>query len=71
MIADNEKKNDYETALSYNEKILALDPTNAQAIENQKALIPNKMKVKDNKQKIKTDTTKEKLTPAKTKVKGK
>lgn len=71
MIAYYYKKNDYATALSYNEKILALDPTNAQAIENQKALIPNKMKVKDNKQKIKTDTTKEKLTPAKTKVKGK
>ena len=77
MIAYYYKKNDYATALSFNEKILALDPTNTQAIENKKALTAAlngpkpKVKVDDNKVKAKTDTSKEKVTPTKTKVKQK
>jgi tetratricopeptide (TPR) repeat protein len=54
-------KKDKATALSYNDKILAIDPTNAQAIANKAALTaPVKVKVQDNK-----------VTPTKTKVKGK
>jgi len=74
MIAYYYKKNDYATALSYVDKILALDPTNAQALENRKALSsPRKVKTKEDegKTKIKTETGKQKVTPAKTKVKGK
>jgi len=65
-------KKDKIMAISYNDKILAIDPTNSQALTNQKALTaPMKVKVDDNKTKIKTDTSKEKITPTKTKVKGK
>ena len=76
MIAYYYKKNDFATALSYVDKILALDPTNAQALENKVALqrainSPTKVKVKDDKEKIKTDTSKVKVTPTKAKVKGK
>jgi hypothetical protein len=53
------------------EKILELDPNDAMAIANQKALKGIKVKVDDDKQKVKTDSTKEKTTPSKTKVKGK
>ncbi len=54
-------KKDKATALSYNDKILAIDPTNAQAIANKAALTaPVKVKVQDNK-----------VTPTKTKVKEK
>ena len=43
-------KKDKATALSYNNKILAIDPTNAQAIANKAALTaPVKVKVQDNK----------------------
>lgn len=43
-------KKDKATALSYNDKILAIDPTNAQAIANKAALTaPVKVKVQDNK----------------------
>lgn len=43
-------KKDKATALSYNDKILAIDPTNAQAIKNKAALTaPVKVKVQDNK----------------------
>ena len=76
MIAYYYKNKDYVSALSWNEKILALDPTNAQALENQKALTlalnaKTKVKSDDNKTKTKTDSTKEKIIPTKTKVKGK
>ena len=65
-------KKDKIMAISYNDKILAVDPTNVQALTNQKALTaPMKVKVDDNKTKIKTDTTKQKVSPTKTKVKGK
>ncbi len=54
-------KKDKATALSYNDKILAIDPTNAQAIANKAALTaPVKVKAQDNK-----------VTPTKTKVKEK
>lgn len=70
MIAYYYKKNDYPTALSYVDKILALDPTNTQAIENQKALQNAiKIKTKGDETKVKTETSKEKVTPNKTKVK--
>lgn len=43
-------KKDKATALSYNDKILAIDPTNTQAIANKAALTaPVKVKVQDNK----------------------
>lgn len=43
-------KKDKATAITYNDKILAIDPTNAQAIANDKALKqPTKVKVQDNK----------------------
>ena len=72
MVAYYYKKNDYATAISYVEKILALDPTNAQALENRKALLSaTKVKTKGDETKIKTPTTKEKITQAKVKVKGK
>ena len=66
-------KKDKATAISYNDKILAIDPTNAQALANDKALKqpPVKVKVEDNKTKIKTPATKEKVKPEKKKVKGK
>ncbi|MBA2250983.1 MAG: tetratricopeptide repeat protein [Chitinophagaceae bacterium] len=58
-------KNDRATALQYTQKILLVDPTNAQAMENEKALMsPSKTKNK-------TNDTKEKVTPSKTKVKDK
>jgi len=65
-------KKDKAMAISYNDKILVIDPTNAQALQNRDALNKQpKVKVEDNKTKIKTDTSKEKITPTKTKVKGK
>ena len=65
-------KKDKITAITFNEKILAIDPTNVQALENQKALTaPIKVKSDDNKTKTKTETTKEKVTQKKAKVKGK
>lgn len=68
-------KKDKAKAITYNGKILAIDPTNTQALANDKALrsAPAKVKVKveENKTKIKTDTSKQKITPSKTKVKGK
>ncbi|MEO6455761.1 MAG: tetratricopeptide repeat protein [Ginsengibacter sp.] len=66
MVAYNYNiKNDKEAAINYNDKILAVDPTNEGAIKNNVALraVP--------KQKTKTETTKEKVTPAKVKVKSK
>jgi len=43
-------KKDKATAITYNDKILAIDPTNAQAIKNKAALTaPVKVKVQDNK----------------------
>ena len=43
-------KKDKATAITYNDKILAIDPTNAQAIANKAALTaPVKVKVQDNK----------------------
>lgn len=72
MIAYYYKKNDYANALTYVEKILALDPANAQALENRKALLSaTKVKTKGDETKIKTPTSKEKITPEKAKVKGK
>jgi tetratricopeptide (TPR) repeat protein len=66
-------KKDKATALTYVDKILAIDPTNQQAIDNKKALsaAPVKVKMDDNKNKTKTPASKEKVTPSKTKVKGK
>lgn len=66
-------KKDKATALTYVDKILAIDPTNAQALANKAALTaaPVKVKVEDNKVKTKTTTTKTKVTPTKKKVKGK
>jgi len=74
MVAYYYKQNDFTQALEYVDKVLALDPTNANMLENRKALasaIANKTKTKGEKEKVKTDSTKEKSTPAKTKVKGK
>jgi hypothetical protein len=76
MLAYSYAKRDYVSALSWNEKILALDPANTRALDNEKALTlalnsKSKVKVDDNKTKIKTDSSKEKITPSKTKVKGK
>ncbi|MEP6596469.1 MAG: tetratricopeptide repeat protein [Ginsengibacter sp.] len=58
-------KNDKPTALSYVDKILALDPTNAGAIKNKELLTAAVVK-----QKTKTEATKEKVTPKKTKAKS-
>jgi tetratricopeptide (TPR) repeat protein len=56
-------KHDKVAAIEWNSKILALDPNDAQAIANDKALhAPTKTK---------TETTKEKTTPNKSKVKQK
>jgi Flp pilus assembly protein TadD len=56
-------KHDKVAAIEWNNKILALDPTDAQAIANDKALnAPTK---------VRTETTKEKTTPTRTKVKSK
>ncbi len=77
MLATAVKNKDYVNALMWNDKILALDPMNAQAVANKAALHAavngpkTKVKVDDNKTKAKTDSTKEKITPAKTKIKGK
>jgi tetratricopeptide (TPR) repeat protein len=74
MLAINYKAKDYAAALAWDEKILAIDPTNQSALDNQKALQgalkqpQPKVKVDDNKTKTKTDSTKEKVTPTKTKV---
>ena len=59
-------KKDKAAAISYTEKILALDPTDTQASENLKALKAGGMK-----EKTKTPEVKEKVTPTKTKVKAK
>ena len=56
-------KHDKVAAIEWNNKILAVDPNDAQAIANDKAL--------NAPQKTKTETTKEKTTPNKTKVKTK
>jgi len=56
-------KKDKIAAIEWNNKILALDPNDAQAIANDKAL--------NAPQKTRTETTKEKTTPTKTKVKSK
>jgi len=56
-------KHDKVAAIEWNNKILAVDPNDAQAIANDKAL--------NAPQKTKTETTKEKTTPSKTKVKSK
>ncbi len=56
-------KKDRIAAITFNEKILAIDPANVQALANQKALTaPIKIKTDDNKTKTKTETTKEKVT---------
>ena len=66
-------KKDKATAIAYNDKILLIDPTNVQALANDKALkaAPVKVKVDDSKTKTKTPTTKQKVTATKKKVKGK
>jgi tetratricopeptide repeat protein len=56
-------KHDKVAAIEWNNKILTLDPNDAQAIKNKNAL--------EAPQKIKTETTKEKTTSSKTKVKSK
>lgn len=67
MVAYNYNiKSDKETAISYNEKILTIDPTNEGALKNRDAL-----KAVVIKQKTKTETAKEKVTPGKTKTKSK
>ena len=77
MLATAVKNKDYASALTWNDKILFIDPTNPQAMANKGPLTEAakgpkaKVKVDDNKTKTKTDTTKEKVTPAKVKVKGK
>ena len=56
-------KKDRIAAITFNEKILAIDPSNVQALANQKALTaPIKIKTDDNKTKTKTETNKEKVT---------
>lgn len=75
MLATAVKNKDYATAITWNDKILLLDPANAQALSNkpalQAALNPKtKVKVEDDKTKTKTPATKEKATPSKTKVKA-
>lgn len=66
-------KKDKPTTISYLDKIIALDPSNTQAIENRKAILagPMKVKVKDDVIKEKTSNSKTKITPEKTKAKGK
>jgi len=60
-------KNDRDTALSYLDKILAVDPTNEVAKKNRDAI-----NAATQKQKTKAEaTTKEKVTPTKTKTKTK
>jgi tetratricopeptide (TPR) repeat protein len=59
-------KNDKPTAISYTDKILAIDPTNEGAKKNKELLTAAAVK-----QKTKTETTKEKVTPTKTKTKPK
>src|SRR6185295_8058745 len=67
MVAYNYNiKNDKEAAISYVDKILAVDPTNAGALQNKLAL-----QAAGPKQKTKTETTKEKVTPTKVKTKAK
>jgi tetratricopeptide (TPR) repeat protein len=67
MVAYNYNvKKDKAAAIIFNEKILAIDPTDATAIKNRDAF--NLPPVR---QKTKTETTKEKITPNKTKVKQK
>jgi tetratricopeptide (TPR) repeat protein len=71
MVAYNYNvKNDRTTALQYTDKILALDPADANALANKSALsAPVKVKVKDNVTKQKTADSKIKEKPNKTKVK--
>jgi tetratricopeptide (TPR) repeat protein len=64
-------KKDIPATLAVVETILTLDPNDATALANQKALKGIKVKVDDDKTKVKTDSSKEKTTPSKTKVKGK
>ncbi len=67
MVAYNYNiKKDKEAAITFNNKILEIDPADATALKNKDAF--NAAPVK---QKIKTETTKEKITPNKTKVKKK
>lgn len=77
MLATAVKNKDYTTAITWNDKILVLDPTNTQALANKAALEgalrgPKvKVKAEDDKTKAKTPAAKTKVTPEKTKVKGK
>jgi hypothetical protein len=66
-------KNDRDTALSYLDRILAIDPTNEAATKNREAInaATQKQKAKAETTKTKTATTKEKITPTKTKIKKK
>jgi tetratricopeptide (TPR) repeat protein len=65
-------KNDRATALSFVDKILAIDPTNQNALKTKEALSkPVKEKVKEDKTKVKTETSKTKVVPGKAKVKKK
>jgi tetratricopeptide (TPR) repeat protein len=75
MLATAVKNKDYPSALSWNDKILALEPTNQQAQQNQIAIKgaingpKTKVKVDDDKSKTKTATTKEKVDDDKSKIK--
>ncbi len=67
-------KKDKQATLDVLDKILAIDPTDANANANKEAISrapAPKVKVDDDKTKIKTDSTKEKITPNKTKIKDK
>ncbi len=68
---------DKDAALSFNSKILAIDPTDATAVKTQEALSGSKQKTKTNdegnvvKEKTKTDSAKVKVKDGKTKIKDK
>ena len=70
---------DKETAMQFNDKILAVDPADPTALKTKDALMGAniKQKTKTNeddstvKEKTKTDSTKEKVKPGKTKIKSK
>ncbi len=67
MVAYNYNvKKDKATAVTFNDKILVIDPADATALKTKDAL--NAPPVK---QKIKTEDSKEKIKPGKTKVKNK
>lgn len=76
MVAYYYSKNDFANAIINNDKILAIDPTDATAITNRTALAaalthPVKVKTKGDETKIKNDSSKTKITTNKTKVKPK